>query len=429
MTHRILAVTAATSLAIMGSVVAATTGTAPARAAASCVPSWQLRTAPPAPGSDSMNVEPIPGGQDTATTSPALSFSLVLGENSINSISAISPGDAVLTGADLVPLEEPWMLHWDGQSLSTVTQPGVPGAPLGDAPVSSLDSDTDGWQTGPAVNAHGPAAAPVVERWHDGRWTVTPTAILDIGTESGGFAGFGVVKAISPNDAWLIGEESPGGATVSPLIEHWDGTQWSVVPNPASALNNATLAALTVIAPNDIWAVGQDDSSGNPLPLALHWNGTSWQQTQVPAGNGGIAELTAVSAAGPNDVWAVGAQLLQAGSDLAAPLAEHWDGSAWTVSQPDQVNGLLSGVYAAGPGDVWAAGGFATGLPSVFLHLVGKTWTTVPTPGPAEFAMSYFFTQVSGTGPDDVWALGSAANGSAATFNAFVAHLGCGEGS
>jgi hypothetical protein len=240
------------------------------------------------------------------------------------------------------------------------------------------------------------------------------------------------VKAISPDDAWLVGTETlPNAAgTGGALIEHWDGTQWSVVPNPASALQSVTLTAFSATGPDDVWVVGSRmDATGNALPLALHWDGTSWQEIPVPAGNGGQSVLTAVSEAGPDDVWAVGSQLLQAGSDLVAPLAEHWDGSAWTVSQPDQVNAELDGVYVAGPGDVWAAGQFASGLPSVFLHLNGKTWTTVPAPGPAEYGLSYVFTQVSGTGPDDVWALGSANNFGDSTFTAIVAHLGCREGS
>lgn len=431
MTHRKLTATAAATLAIMGSMIAVTTGQAPARAASSCTPSWHLRAAPPAPGSDAMNPQPVAGGQDTAGAQPDLGAIQLVQADNIESISPISSSDVMFTGADNWPATAPWTLRWDGHSLATTPQAGEPASPSG-VSVSSFDSDTDGWEVGNAMDAHGPASAPVVERWHSGRWTVTHTAVLDVGAD-GTSAGFGTVKSISPNNAWLAGAELlPGfGGTAGALIEHWDGTQWSVLPNPASARQQATLAALTVISANDIWAVGQqNDDSGNHVPLALHWNGTSWQEVQVPAGIGGVGVLTAVSAAGPSDVWAVGSQLQSASSNLAAPLAEHWDGKAWTVvSLPDHDNAELSSVYAAGPGDVWASGTFAEGLPSVFLHLDGaKGWSTVPTPGPAEFGLMYTFSQVNGTGPDDVWALGSTLNLGASTDSAIVAHLDCGTG-
>lgn len=257
-----------------------------------------------------------------------------------------------------------------------------------------------------------------------------PTAVVDDGT-GGASVSLNAVKAISPHNAWLIGLKAVNLSSIGTVIEHWDGAQWSVVPNPASARQHARLNALAVIAANDIWAVGQqNDDSGNPLPLALHWNGTKWQEVQAPAGNGGEGALTAVSAAGPDDVWAVGSQLQAAGSDLAAPFAEHWDGSAWTVAAlPDHDNGQLTGVYAAGPGDVWATGAFTQGVPSVFLHLDGKTWTTVPTPGPMEYGLYYMFGQMTGTGPNDVWALGLALNDGDATMSGLVAHLGCTGGS
>ena len=56
------------------------------------------------------------------------------------------------------------------------------------------------------------------------------------------------------------------------------------------------------MAGNDAWAVGEYlDGSGPNRTLAEHWNGTSW--SVVPSPNGYLYGVAAVTA---NDVWAVG---------------------------------------------------------------------------------------------------------------------------
>src|ERR1700691_3102102 len=64
------------------------------------------------------------------------------------------------------------------------------------------------------------------------------------GKDNGLFA----VCASSPSDTWAVGhavihfETPPGpifrlvnGPTNQPVIEHWDGTQWSVFPSPSTS--------------------------------------------------------------------------------------------------------------------------------------------------------------------------------------------------
>lgn len=40
------------------------------------------------------------------------------------------------------------------------------------------------------------------------------------------------------------------------LTGHYNGSAWSVVPSPNSGTGNNYLKSVTVIAPNDVWAVG-----------------------------------------------------------------------------------------------------------------------------------------------------------------------------
>src|SRR5262249_29708292 len=86
------------------------------------------------------------------------------------------------------------------------------------------------------------------------------------------------VAAFSRTDAWAVGwSVSFGGSGYKTLAEHWDGTRWSVVPTANTAMRNNTLRGVSVLAPDDVWAVGQqDDGSGNAMTLVEHWDGHRW---------------------------------------------------------------------------------------------------------------------------------------------------------
>jgi hypothetical protein len=68
-----------------------------------------------------------------------------------------------------------------------------------------------------------------------------------------------------------------------PLVEHWDGTSWSVVSSPAPHGNNRKLLAIAAISASDIWAAG---SAG-----IENWNGTSWSLVSSALGTG-VAALS-----------------------------------------------------------------------------------------------------------------------------------------
>src|SRR5262249_39406321 len=67
--------------------------------------------------------------------------------------------------------------------------------------------------------------------------------------------------------------------------------------------------------------------------------------------------LNPAASVSANDVWAVGSAENPLGTDQL--LAEHWDGTVWSiVPTPAVVTGTLSGVAAISSNDVWAGGGF-----------------------------------------------------------------------
>jgi photosystem II stability/assembly factor-like uncharacterized protein len=107
-------------------------------------------------------------------------------------------------------------------------------------------------------------------------------------------------------DAWAVGKGRNGAA----LAEHWNGNAWSVVPVPAPAGSaSSQLSGIAALSPSDIWAVGSVATvAGTTVQgrtLVEHWNGTAWSiVTSRNATNSNL--LTGVAAVAANDVWAVG---------------------------------------------------------------------------------------------------------------------------
>lgn len=198
----------------------------------------------------------------------------------------------------------------------------------------------------------------------------------------------GGVDAQSTTDVWSVGAELTGDYTENALIEHWDGSAWSVVDSQSRPVDQSYLRAVSADSSNDAWAVGGSETRyGKQVKaLAEHWDGKSWQLARLP---NGVRELTAVSTVSRSDAWAVGYQKT-AGGPYAADVL-HWDGSQWTVVErqvQSNYNGYqYASVVASSPHDVWVLGSASTyhgaeGKPesTLALHWDGVSWSQVATP-------------------------------------------------
>ena len=95
---------------------------------------------------------------------------------------------------------------------------------------------------------------------------------------------------IASNDVWMVGSQGASGPIT--LTEHWNGTAWSIAPNPYNHLSgnviSGSLVAVTARAANDVWAAGSyiTFTDGDPAPvnhaLILHWTGAQWIQDTLP---------------------------------------------------------------------------------------------------------------------------------------------------
>jgi hypothetical protein len=230
----------------------------------------------------------------------------------------------------------------------------------------------------------------LIEHWNGTQWSIVPSP--NVGTD---VAYLFKVSAVSASDIWAIGTRNN-----RTLALHWDGTQWSVVATPNPGTNENYVVDVEAVSANDVWAVGYFRSGPPYQPLAIHWDGTSW--SQVPSPNPGMyaSLLTAVDAISANDIWAVGYALATHGGP-GHTLTMHWNGSAWSVVPSPQFNQLYS-VSAVSSNDVWAVG--STGVYQVILHWNGSAWSEVPSPDMG--GDEIYLNDVVAISSKDAWAVG-----------------------
>ncbi|HEV8595235.1 MAG TPA: hypothetical protein VGR51_06865 [Thermoplasmata archaeon] len=219
------------------------------------------------------------------------------------------------------------------------------------------------------------------------------------------------IAAIGPDDVWAVGfANNPDGPqySIQTLALHWDGAGWSIVPTPNAPTDWSRLYGVAATSSNDVWAVGtSQDVAYVPLrTLIQHWNGTEWSIVPSPSPGTVVNELRALAVVSANDAWAVG---FCAGWYRSSTVILHWDGAVWSrVPSPNPnagfANNELYGIAAIAADDIWAVGVSGSYAP-LALHWDGVAWTAVPTANGGGYGA--FFRSVSGSSSGDVLAVGA----------------------
>jgi len=106
-------------------------------------------------------------------------------------------------------------------------------------------------------------------------WSETPTP--------SGANSFYAVVALASDNVWAVGSHYDG-INDRPLAEHLDGDQWVTVNVPAPGAGGAYLRGVGGASGTDVWAAGyQTTHSGIEKTLVEHYDGTAW--TIVPSPN------------------------------------------------------------------------------------------------------------------------------------------------
>ena len=287
------------------------------------------------------------------------------------SATAPGPHDVWVIGTGLT--NAPAARHWDGTSWQVVALPAT-GAGSALLAISGDNSD-DVWAVGQSAGESGSRIQVLVEHFDGSTWSIVPAP-------SGlGSAHLSGVDAVSPTDVWAVGEDSayPDGNAFGSLVEHYDGAAWTVVPAPHIA-TGPVLQAISAAPDGSVWAAGYAwrDDGARDVPIIERYDGTAFHTAPAPIVSNG--QFIAIAALSATDVWALGNNT---SSHQQEPLIEHYDGSSWTiVATPQLSNTVVYGMTAVSAADIWVDGTQPGGrnlVRPVVLHWDGTAWTTVPT--------------------------------------------------
>jgi hypothetical protein len=338
------------------------------RVTAGCSRGWHIRPSPNADRSSNLIDVAWPGDG-----SPwAVGFSL-------------PPGDGFATVA----------MRYTGRSWQVVPTPNP------DPQSNRLDavdgsSDHDLWAAGSA------SLSTLVEHWDGSAWSVVPSP--NLARRINDLQG---VSAAAPGDALVVGSaQTLDASSVVSLIEHWDGTRWSVVPSPDPGDYNF-LADVAARSPTDAWAVGSTFDATGWRNLILHWDGASWTRIDAPSPGLEDNNLEAVVVLGPDDAWAVG-HAADSGVSSRTPVTLHWNGTAWALVPGPDLSGQLNSVAADPDGSLWAAGYREVPPTTLIERWGGSAWRVVRSQNRQGVIDNALFGVAVGPG-GAAWTVGSSA--------------------
>jgi hypothetical protein len=273
-----------------------------------------------------------------------------LGVNgSLTAVSAISASDAWAVGFTTqsgyhgtLALYE----HWNGSTWSVVAGPG-----------SGLNAVADL----SASNAWAVGTGGVVDQWNGTAWNSVTVPVPNPSDTAGD--NLTAITAISASDIWAVGEFTNTSFTNSAYALHYNGTAWTVtiLPQPnVSGPSSPVLHGVTAVASNNVWAVGENEEVPGLgiTTLIEHWNGSAWSIVASPT-PGAYPILNAVAARSASDVYAVGSNSPSVNGGVQQGLIMRWNGSTWSADT-DPTSGTYSPLYGAatfpGAASEWAVG-------------------------------------------------------------------------
>lgn len=341
--------------------------------------------------------------------------------NMLNAVAALSPSDVWAVGFDNssnLNEAKTLTLHFDGTSWKTIPSPN-PGkcnqGNFGNVLTSiAAVATNDVWAVGFTFPCNA-LLQPMTMHWDGIKWTVVATPKLPFNNNA-----LNGVAVFASNNVYAAGFQTASNGASLTLIEHWDGTSWSVVSSPNKNQTGNVLSSISGSSPTDIWAVGNNVAPNVPVKtLVEHFDGTQWKivasPNPLPTGSLNQNVLVSVAAVSPTDATAVG-YILDSSQLRELTMVQHWDGVSWkVVSSPnvDSSSGAfntLRSVSAFSSTNIYAVGFFANGTTNanqrtLVEHFDGSSWTIVssPTKGLAQQMLGVFALP----GTTNIWGVGA----------------------
>jgi hypothetical protein len=233
----------------------------------------------------------------------------------------------------------------------------------------------------------------LAESWNGTRWSIIITANPPGFTTSE----LDGVSCSASGTCTAVGQYRGAFGDDVMLVEAWNGVAWSIQtpPNPANA-TRSSLVGVSCTSATACTAVGSYDLFGASRTLTEAWDGTAWsiQPTPNPSANTGSV-LTAVSCASATACTAVG--FTGGGtSPNSVPLAESWDGTAWSIQAVPNPSGAthtyLHGVSCSSASACTAVGSTdSSGNTATLVESWnGAAWSIGSSPNPVGASFSFF---------------------------------------
>jgi len=282
--------------------------------------------------------------------------------------------------------------QWNGRRWSQAAMPGPRGAANVRESGVACPSATECVAVGVAFPPHGGDVYPTASYWDGSRWSTGRAA----GT--GTSAELIAVSCPSTSSCTAVGAYGATEGTALPLIEHWNGRNWSrqAAPLPAG-LRYGVLNDVSCASPSLCVAVG----NGQGHALAARWNGRAWSAAALP----GARDVTLYGVS----CHAATCLATGAGNNGTSPGTYLLNGTTWSFRSAPAPRGAaypaLQSVSCPTAGQCLAVGNY--GRNGVFAdRWNGRAWAGVPM---HQFGgLVRYFEQVRCVAPDSCVALGSA---------------------
>ncbi len=342
----------------------------------------------------------------TQVKSPDISMT---GDNTFAAIAGTAPDDVWAVG-QYIPNTRPnitrsFTAHYDGKSWSNVESPND--GPQANAlhQVTAVPNG-EAWAVGYSIDPTHFLSRTLILHWDRAAWHIVPHPV-DPGLAAVLFG----VHANSAHDIWAVGEYEQPIDNFHTLIEHFDGSSWTIVPSPDPGATGNILYSVTARG-NEIWAVGESAGTRGPdRALILTWNGAAWHPAPSPPDGFATTRLYRIAADGLGTLHASG----EAENDpvgtlgLAEAATPNHGFAVQRVAHAGSFDNNFYGIGAAPDGTAWAVGATSDAKGRQFTLIereaAGGRWNIEPSPSPSR-AGSSLLADVAAIG-HDVWAVGA----------------------
>jgi len=263
------------------------------------------------------------------------------GDMALNAVSCSTATTCIAVGTDnasgtITPVAE----AWDGTAWTRQNTPQPAGAASSSLAGVSCVSASDCTAVGDSAAPSG-ADSPLVERWDGSAWTIQPTP-----NPGGASSALNAVSCPTTGACTAVGLKFVSGGSTT-LAETWDGAAWTIQAAPNPGTDNS-LDAVSCSAAAACTALGSTQTPARTT-FTARWDGATWTIQTTPNPVGATSSfLSGVSCVTATACTVVGHYPNPSNPHAAAPLAETWDGTAWTIQSTDtSKNSTLNAVSCA----------------------------------------------------------------------------------